>query len=824
MQFHQFKSYNMSKSVLYMILFTIFSFKNFAQEKNLQKEGATLFINARAIFSGKITDANSGEPLAGATIFISDLKLGTVADVLGKFSFHEIPSGHHLIEISHTGYTSIVEHIDIADNFEKNFALQPTIVENQAVIVTGVTNATSIRKTPVPVTSIRKVEILESASTNIIDLLSKKPGISQVGTGPGISKPVIRGLGYNRVVVINEGVRQEGQQWGDEHGIEIDELSISRAEILKGPASLIYGSDAMAGVINLITNSPVSEGTIKGNILANFQTNNDLFGLNANIAGNKKGINWNVYGTLKSAADYKNRYDGNVLNSRFNEKNYGGYIGVNKKWGFTHLVFSSFHQNVGLVEGDRDDATGSFLLYAGTPLERIATNEDLGERKPFVPFQNVRHYKISSDNNIRLKKAKLKLNVGFQENQRREFGNAEDPSEAGLHFDLKTISYNLQFVLPEKKEWHSTIGANGMYQTNTNKGSEVTIPEYNLFDIGGFVYVQRFFKKLTLSGGARFDNRSIDSKEFFEGTVQKFAAFTRSFSNISGSVGISYEPADFLTIKANIARGFRAPNMAELGSNGAHEGTNRYEYGDKDLKSETSFQLDGGFSVDYEHFSLGIDIFYNRINDFIFYRKLESVFGGDSLVNVDGNDLMAFRFSQFDAQLSGLEMTLDIHPHPLHWLHFKNSVSFVRGRFKEKIGGTDNLPLIPSPKLSSELRADLKKKGKTLRNFYFKVEMDRYFVQNKPFFAYNTETATPGYTLLNCGVGTNIINKKEKTIFSIHLAGLNLSNAAYQNHLSRLKYTDENLVTGRMGVFNPGRNFSLKINIPLEFTEKKIDK
>jgi iron complex outermembrane receptor protein len=814
----------MSKLFLYFLLFFFFSGQSFSQEKILVNDKTNLNVTiTKATFTGKVTDAKTGEPLPGASISLADLKLGTAADATGRFIFNNVPLGHHLIEVSNTGYTSIIGHIDMTGNLEMDFALQPTIVENQAVIVTGVTNATSIRKTPVPVTSIRKAEILQTPSTNIIDLLARKPGISQIGTGPGISKPIIRGLGYNRVVVINEGVRQEGQQWGDEHGIEIDELSIARAEILKGPASLIYGSDAIAGVINLITNVPVSEGTIRGNILTNYQTNNDLFGLNANIAGNKKGINWNVYGSLKSAGDYKNKYDGKVLNSRFNEKNYGAYIGVNKKWGFSHLIFSGFHQHVGLIEGDRDDATGKFILNAGTPLERIAANEDLNERETLIPSQNITHYKLVSDNNIILEKSRLKINVGYQQNQRKEFGDPENPTLAGLHFDLKTISYNLQFVLPEKKEWHTTIGVNGMYQTNENKGEEVIIPEYNLFDVGSFVYTQRFFKKLTLSGGARFDNRSIGSKDFFDGADLKFAAFKRSFSNVSGSIGVSYEPAEFLTFKANIARGFRAPNMAELGSNGAHEGTNRYEYGDNDLRSETSLQFDGGFRVDYEHFSLGIDGFYNRINDFIFYRKLESQFGGDSLVNVDGDDLMAFKYSQFDATLSGMEINLDIHPHPLDWLHFENSVSFVRGRFTERIAGTDNLPLIPPVKLVSELKANFKTTGKTLRNFYFKVEMDRYFVQNKPFFAYNTETATPAYTLLNSGIGTDIINKKSKTIFSIHLAGINLTNAAYQNHLSRLKYTAENMVTGRMGVFNPGRNFSLKINIPLEFAERKVE-
>jgi iron complex outermembrane receptor protein len=774
----------------------------------------------QATLSGKITDARTGEPLPGASIYLADIRLGTVADASGKYFFSDIPAGHHLVEISHTGYASIIEHIDLDKDVEKNYALQPSVVEGQAVIITGVSNATSIRKTPIPVTSVKKTELLQTASSNIIDALSRKPGISQSGTGPGISKPIIRGLGFNRVLVINEGVRQEGQQWGDEHGIEIDELSISRAEILKGPASLMYGSDALAGVINLITNVPVAAGTIKGNLFSNFQTNNNLFALNANIAGNKKGVNWNMYGSLKSAGDYKNRYDGYVLNSRFNEKNFGGYIGLNKKWGFSHLIFSSFNQNVGLVEGNRGDATGRFILYSGSPLERIATNDDLNDRSPLIPRQSVRHYKIISDNNFSIHKSRLKLNIGFQNNLRKEFANPEDESENVLFFDLKTLTYNIRLVLPEIKEWHTTAGLNGMYQTNANKGKESLIPEYNLFDAGGFVYTQRFYKKATFSGGVRFDNRSIDSKQLFDGPNLKFEAFKRSFSNISGSLGVSYEPSDILTLKANIARGFRAPSIAELASNGAHAGTNRYEYGNKDLKSETTLQLDGGAEIDYEHFSLGLSLFYNRVNDFIFYRKLESVSGGDSLVNVAGVDLLAFQFEQFNAALAGMEMNLDIHPHPFHWLHFENAVSFVRGRFDEKQGGTDNLPLIPSPKWHSELKASFKKTGKLLRNFYVKVERERNFAQNKPFFAYGTETATAAYALLNAGTGTDIITKKGKTILSIHFAGINLTNVAYQNHLSRLKYRDENLATGRRGVFNMGRNFSLKLNIPLDFSDK----
>ncbi|MBC7872977.1 MAG: TonB-dependent receptor, partial [Ferruginibacter sp.] len=541
--------------------------------------------------------------------------------------------------------------------------------------------------------------------------------------------------------------------------------------------------------------------------------------LNGSIAGNKNGFNWNLYGTYKSAGDYKNRYDGKVLNSRFNEKNFGGYIGINKGWGYSHLIFSRFDQRLGLVEGDRDDATGKFILFAGSPLERIATNADLDARDLFVPQQRVQHNKLILDNNLAIKKSRLKINLAYQENRRQEFGNPEDPSEKELFFDLKTINYNFQWQLPEMKEWHTTIGINGMQQRNENKGVEVLIPEYSIFDIGSFVYVQRLFKKATLSGGVRFDNRSVDSKEFKEGANTKFTAFTRSFSNFSGSVGVSFEPTDALTLKANIARGFRAPALAELASNGAHEGTNRYEYGDPNLVSETSLQLDGGVEVNYEHFSIGLSAFYNRMNDFIFYRKLLSVFGGDSLVNVNGNDIPAFQFDQHNAKLAGVEGSVDIHPHPLDWLHFENTVSFVRGQFDNTIDGSDNLPLIPAARLVSELKGDFKKTGKILHNLYVKLETDKTFAQNHPFSSYDTETATPGYTLLNAGTGAEITRDK-KTIFSIHLAVNNIANIAYQSHLSRLKYAAENRVTGRTGVFNTGRNFSIKLNVPLNFAKK----
>jgi iron complex outermembrane receptor protein len=298
----------------------------------------------------------------------------------------------------------------------------------------------------------------------------------------------------------------------------------------------------------------------------------------------------------------------------------------------------------------------------------------------------------------------------------------------------------------------------------------------------------------------------------------KFSAFEKNFSNVSGSIGIAYEASKTVTLKANLARGFRAPNLAELASNGAHEGTSRYEAGNNNLKSEVSFQVDAGAEISSEHVSLNASIFYNNISHFIFYEKVQNATGGDSILAdpETGDQLHVFQFSQHDAHLYGAEFNLDIHPHPLDWLHFENTFSYTRGEFTEAIDGSKNIPFIPAAKLVSELRGNFLSKGKSLKNLYVSIGANYTFAQNNPFTGYNTETATGDYFLLNAGLGADIMSKG-KTIFEIHFIGTNLANVAYQNHLSRLKYESINNATGRQGVFDMGRNFSVKINLPLTF-------
>lgn len=765
-----------------------------------------------AILKGKVTDATTGLALQGATIYFPDLKKGSITNEKGEYQI-QITTGNHVVEVSFIGFAITSKYIAVSANTEQNFTLSHTAIETSNVTVTSFLRATSTKRTPTPISIIKKDELFRGAATNFIDALSKTPGVTQLSTGPAVSKPIIRGLGYNRVVVLNDGVRQEGQQWGDEHGIEIDEYNVSRIEVLKVPASIIYGSEALSGVINVVSNVPVANGAIRGNIFSNYQSNNNLQGYHFDIAGNNKGFVWGLNGTSKQAGDYQNKYDGYVYNSKFKELNGSAYMGVEKDWGYSHFFVSQYTQKLGMIEGVRNEF-GKFLkpvIINGIETEVEATNADFKLITPNVPYQNIQHTKYTLDNNIKWGTGRLKANIAYQRNQRQEFGNLQIPTEKSLYFDLGTLNYSFQYLLPEKNNWKHTIGVNGMQQENKNKGVETLIPEYKSVDYGLFFYTQKNVNRLHMSGGLRIDKKGIEFNNQAGENIKK------DYGAMAGSIGMTYDAGNDWVLKLNIAKGYRAPNLAELGSNGAHEGTNRYEYGNSNLKSEKSLQFDLGTEWSNEHISFAGNVFYNNVSDFIFYQKLLGTAGGDSIIiNEEGNTYYAFAYQQQNASLYGGEFNIDIHPHPLDGLHIENTLSYVKGTFNTALDGSKNLPMIPSMRWLAELRYEFEGKSKTFNNSYMSLQFDNVAAQNNPFTGFNTETKTAGYTLVNIGIGTQFMHKG-KQLFSFSVMAQNLGDVAYQNHLSRLKYTDLNELTGRRGVYNMGRNFSLKLNVPLRF-------
>ncbi len=777
-----------------------------------------IFSFSQNTLSGKIFDKNSRQAIVGATVYIHEIKTGAISDSLGNYFIARLPTRKFLVEVKYISYSSKVIEVEISGTKKLDFELEQRITEMQEVIVTGVSSATLLKYNPVPTTIVGKALLLENSSTNIIDAISRKPGISQITTGAAISKPIIRGLGYNRVVVLYNGVRQEGQQWGDEHGIEVDEFSVERAEVIKGPGSIMYGSDALAGVINMITSTPTPEGKISSNLISNYQSNSNLFGYSMMNEGNIKGINWQARLTKKIAGNYQNVFDGKVFNSGFNEFDVNGFVGINRKWGFSHLLFSSFNQTIAMTEGERD-SEGFFTKAINDSTSVTVSQSALNGYQINAPYQKVSHRRIFSTNNFIIGKSRLSAMVSYQLNQRQEFGNPEKMDAYGLYFYLPTWNYELKYFLPEINNWKTTIGISGMKQKNENKGIEFLIPNYNLLDIGGFIFVQKQFANLFLSAGIRYDSRTINAQNLYLDSIGnpstsgnlKFSGFEVTFQNYSYSVGASYHFSQSFTSKFNVARAFRAPNLSELSSNGRHEGTFRFEHGNINLQAETSLQFDLGLEYNSEHLSIELSVFSNRIENYIYAVKLQNMIGQDSLTE----EVSTYVYGQGNAQLYGGEFSVDLHPHPFDWLHFENSFSIVRAEnLSAKNELSKYLPFIPAPRIQSELRANIKSRLKYFKHTYAKIDLNYFFEQNQILKENNTETETPDYTLFNAGWGSDVLNKKGEKCLSIYFSASNLFDIGYQNHLSRLKYAAVNPATGLQGVFNMGRNFSLKLVFP----------
>ena len=799
--------------------------------------GDFCFAQAQTL-TGTITDADTKTTLPGVAVYIPDLKEGAITDINGVYKISNLPKKKFLVQVQYLGYANIVTTIDFAKVTKKDFALKQSATQGNEVTITGVSQATEIKQSPVPIVSIDHEYLQQNMATNAIAAIAEVPGVSAVTTGPNVSKPFIRGLGYNRVLTTYDGLRQEGQQWGDEHGIEADEYAIDRVEIIKGPASLMYGSDALAGVVNLIPTPLAPEGKIVGEVLNEYQTNNGMIGNSVMLSGSStNGFEWLGRVSHKMAMDYQNKYDGRDYGTAFRETDISGTVGLNKSWGYSRLNFSLFDDLQEIPDGSRDSLTGQFTkqISENGAFRPIVSNQELNTYEISVLHQHVQHYRLYTTNNFILGNGKLAVDLGFQESVRKEYSHPTQPTIPGLDLLLNTFSYDLKYYFPEKKGWQPIVGINGMYQSNnSSQGTEAVIPSYKSLDAGAFAVLNKKFNLLNVSGGLRYDSRFFSNSALYTktnpstgldetvtgsdtiGANRPFSNYKHTFTGATGSFGASYNVTEKFLIKANISRGYRAPNIAEISANGVHPGTNVYQIGNSDLSPELSLEEDLGFSYTSKKMVASLDFFNNEISNYIYNQKLVTGNGQDSVI-VTGNQ--TFKYTSSRAQLYGGEFSLDIHP--TSWLHFENALSAVFALNKGNQGqivpdSAKYLPFIPPVHLITDLRATFKKKYTHFNHIFAKVEMVLYAAQNRVFLAYNTETPTPGYTLFDVGLGADVTTKAGKTIFNFSVIGNNIFNVAYQDNLSRLKYFGYNYATGRMGMFNMGRNIGFKITVPLE--------
>jgi iron complex outermembrane receptor protein len=758
------------------------------------------YASGLAELTGKVTDAETNSGLPGATVAIPDLRKSALTNENGEFVLKNLPTrGKFLVQVSYIGYQAITKMVDFSNPEALNFILRQSVIEGREVVITGSPSSSDNRKNSTSVATLSKEQLQSHPSTNLMDAISRLPGVAQITTGPSISKPVIRGLSYNRVVTLNNGVKQQGQQWGDEHGIEIDQYSADHVEVLRGPASLMYGSDALGGVINILDGLPASEGTLKGEFLTNYATNNGLTGNSLMLQGNENGLIYKIRGTYKNAYSYKTPTEF-VPNSGFNETNFEGQIGLNKKWGYAHLNASSFHNVIGFYEPARNEA-GELVSEDGNTFSD-SQNKD---RTLMFPKQDVRHYKLALNSNILLGDGSLKATLGFQRNLRRELEGSE-PDGLALFLNSQTYSYDLKYSFKDFNGWAPVIGLSGefMHSLNTT-GAEQLIPDYDSQAFGGFVFIKKTWINDSFNAGARFDYRKMDGKAFSGDS--EFNSFSNKFSHVTGALGYTHEFNDAFNFKANAGSAFRAPNIAELASNGVHEGVFRYEIGNNNLKPEQSYQFDASFEYQNQYVSASVGGFANILDNYIYYNTNGATIDVDDL---DGNitPFPVYNFVQDNAFLRGIEASMTLHP--VSFIHFENGFSYTRATNR---GTKQSLPFIPAATLRNELRFEPKISGAT--NSYLSIGIDNFFSQNK---IDSFETKSIGYTLLNASIGTTFRVGKTQDI-TIYAAGRNLLDKAYYDHLSRFKPGRLSDQDPTFGIYNQGRNVTFGINVP--FTVKK---
>jgi iron complex outermembrane receptor protein len=801
--------------------------------------------------TGTVTDKADGKPVIGATVNIPDIRSGSITDKNGHYSLTNLPKGIYLVQVSYIGYATFNQRVDFTKTTTLDIQIKASSIETGEVVITGVSKATEIKRDPVPMVAVGKAYIDQhSASGNVIDEIANLPGVSAVTTGPNISKPYIHGLGYNRVITLQDGIRQEGQQWGDEHGIEVDQNSIDRVEIIKGPASLTYGSDAIGGVVNLITAPTVPDGKILGSVSGIYGTNNGLINGSFKLQGNQNGLVWGTVISDKEAKDYQNQHDGRVYATGFKEKDARVMVGLNKSWGSSYLNASIFDDLQDIPDGSRDSVTRQFTkqITDADTYRPVVSPSELNSYGIPALHQHVQLYRIYDNSNFNIGGGNLIVNLGYQYSHRREFTHPEDADIPGLNLQLTTYTYDVKYDFDMGKGYETTFGVNGMYQNNTlGYSTDFPIPAYHQFDIGPFFVVKKTFGKLDLSGGARFDSRSFSgkaayidtSKAFFPSlytgpnpgstpnVAQQFSALNKTFTGFSGSFGGTYNFSNEFLMKANISRGFRAPSIAELSANGPDPGSQIFHVGNSSFKPEFSVQEDIGAFLSLPNVSASVELFRNNIQNYIFQEQLLDANGNAERVDADGaadanGEYSKFTYVQSKARIQGGEFSLDIHP--VSWLHFENSMTLTYGQNLGNGGPVPDslkyLPFIPPLHTHSELRGTFAKGFSNVKNVYAFVGFDHYSAQNHFFAAYGTETYTGGYNLLSAGIGGNLVNAAGKKVIELFIEGTNLANVNYQSNMSRLKYFDNATVPPGVqpGIFNMGRNISFKVVVPFDLS------
>jgi len=645
---------------------------------------------------------------------------------------------------------------------------QDTIPVMKEVVVSGI-RTSLVKETSFNIQSLSIGKIRQSGALNISDALSKLPGISQLTTGPAISKPVVRGLYGNRVLAVLSGLKFDNQQWQDEHGLGLNDVGIDRIEVIKGPASLLYGSEAIGGILNIIEEVSNRPGEKNGEVNVGLFSNTYGLSVDGGIRSGSEKKNWSVRAGLNSNADYSDGDNNTIQNSRFTGYYLKGSYGfIKNKWTSVNHFMSSL-DNFGFITGDNSNS----FLYDGR-----------WSRSMKGPHHTVFVNVLSSQNKINLKKSSLDVNLGFQSNLRLE---DEGDNHISLNMLLSTFLWHIMWNKQLNSTTELVLSNNSQFENNTNYGSRIIIPDANMIESGFSGFIKSKTGELVLETGIGISLRNIHTFETpgVNTPDKSIAPFNKTLPSVNGSVGLAWNPNNSWNLKTNIGTGFRSGNLAELSSDGLHEGTLRYEIGDPNLKIEQNINSEVSINYSSRYFQISVAAYLNHFLNYIYLAPTGTQYLGFDV----------FRYKQFDVNLYGSESMLAVNFPFYERLRFETNFSVVTGRLSD---GT-YLPFIPPAKWTQQLQFRFEN-GKRLSNVSFFVISEEHFVQDHPA---EFETPTDAYWLLNAGIHGNWQTKSRTLVFSV--TGNNLFNRNYYDHLSRFK---------EYGIHNIGRNIIVHLSIP----------
>lgn len=650
-------------------------------------------------------------------------------------------------------------------------------------------SATPISKT-LGVEHVSRAEVLQSMSNTLMNTLEKLPGISAINTGVGISKPVIRGMSMNRVIVTEYGIKQEGQQWGVDHGLEIDQYNVDHVEIVKGPVSVLYGSDGVGGVINILPPSIPDKDTMQGELITTYKTNNDLYGISGKMERKRGATYVRVRGTYNDYASYRVpanefTYNGYVLpiynnrlkNTGGKELNFSATAGIKKQWGWSSIYVSSYRQQAGFFSG----AFGIPRAYELIDNGRYRSID--------LPNQQIMHMKAIWNTTVQIGDHKLECDIGYQDNIRREhspghahgYGPAPEGNTA-LELELKTLTAHVRYLLQARERLRNTIGVSAVEQQNKAGGYEFLLPAYKMSQLGVYNFASYTSKSNILyTGGVRLDyikqaaaasyvNR-YDSSGATIGQSKRSETIDNNFFNISGSVGASAALWEQWRIKANVGSAYRAPALVELTANGVHHGTFRHEVGDPNLEPERGYMGDVALLTNYKNGKLMISPFVNYFSNYIYL-------GPSARFSPLPDAGQVYLYRQTTAIFGGGELSAE-----WEWTKQIKHITYVEYVWNKNINCGLALPFTPPFSVLNEvswspaLPVNSKVKQVALsvsgQQFARQYRVDR------------NEATTEGYFLLNSALtGSFGIGKHLTTVY---MQLRNITNAVYQNNMSRYR-------------------------------------